>query len=161
MAHAKPDGHTLLLGTLATHGINPALYKSLRTGLSMRAADFTPIAPLVEVLSNVLTIDLAVIEPREVGQGIHREGQGQSSGKFNYASTGGGTPARTSRSGRVQRAGLDMVHVPYKWRAPTHCRPCSRAKSAASSTRSRACCRSTVPARCACSAHRPRASACP
>ncbi len=29
VAHAKPDGYTLLLGTAATHGINPALYKSL------------------------------------------------------------------------------------------------------------------------------------
>src|SRR5688500_14299264 len=29
VAHAKPDGYTFLMGTAATHGINPALYKRL------------------------------------------------------------------------------------------------------------------------------------
>ena len=48
---AQPDGYTLLLGTAATHGINAALYKKLPFDVE---ADFTPIAPLVDV-SNVLT----------------------------------------------------------------------------------------------------------
>ena len=58
MARAKPDGYTLLLGTAATHGVNAALYKKLPFDVE---ADFTPIAPLVNV-SNVLTINPSVID---------------------------------------------------------------------------------------------------
>ena len=29
VAHAPPDGHTLLIGTLGTQAINPLLYKSM------------------------------------------------------------------------------------------------------------------------------------
>ena len=46
VARAKPDGYMLLLGTAATHGVNAALYKSLPFDVE---ADFTPIAPLVNV----------------------------------------------------------------------------------------------------------------
>ena len=52
VAQAKPDGHTLLLGTAASHGINAALYKKLAFDVE---ADFTALAPLVDV-SNVLVI---------------------------------------------------------------------------------------------------------
>src|SRR5204863_9129729 len=58
VARAKPEGYTLLLGTAATHGVNAALYKSLPFDVE---ADFTPIAPLVNV-SNVLTINPQVID---------------------------------------------------------------------------------------------------
>ena len=46
VARAKPDGYTILLGTAATHGVNAALYKKLPFDVE---ADFTPIAPLVNV----------------------------------------------------------------------------------------------------------------
>lgn len=42
VARARPDGYTLLLGTAATHGVNPALYRKLSFDVE---ADFTPIAP--------------------------------------------------------------------------------------------------------------------
>ena len=58
VAKAKPDGYTLLLGTAATHGVNAALYKKLPFDVE---ADFTPIAPLVNV-SNVLTVNPQVID---------------------------------------------------------------------------------------------------
>ena len=69
LARARPDGYTLLLGTAATHGINPALYRNLAFDVE---ADFTPIAPLVDV-SNVLTINPDVIDV-STGQRIHRQG---------------------------------------------------------------------------------------
>src|SRR5258706_10994041 len=53
VAKAKPDGYTILFGTAATHGVNAALYKKLPFDVE---ADFTPIAPLVNV-SNVLTVN--------------------------------------------------------------------------------------------------------
>jgi tripartite-type tricarboxylate transporter receptor subunit TctC len=108
VAHAKPDGYTLLLGTAATHGINPALYKHLPFDAE---ADFTPIAPLVEV-SNVLTINPAVIDVKTVKEFIEKVKA--NPGKYNFASTGNGTGTHLAFAEFNARAGLDMVHVPYK-----------------------------------------------
>lgn len=108
VAHARPDGYTLLLGTAATHGINPALYKSLPFDAE---ADFTPVAPLVEV-SNVLTVNPAVIDVKSVKEFIEKVKA--NPGKYNYASTGNGTGTHLAFAEFNARAGLDMVHVPYK-----------------------------------------------
>ncbi|AOY91666.1 ABC transporter substrate-binding protein [Cupriavidus sp. USMAA2-4] len=108
VAHARPDGYTLLLGTAATHGINPALYKHLAFDADK---DFTPIAPLVEV-SNVLTINPAVIDVKSVKEFIEKVKA--NPGKYNFASTGNGTGTHLAFAEFNARAGLDMVHVPYK-----------------------------------------------
>jgi tripartite-type tricarboxylate transporter receptor subunit TctC len=108
VARAKPDGYTLLLGTAATHGVNAALYKKLPFDVE---ADFTPIAPLVNV-SNVLTINPQVIDVRSVREFI--DNVKANPGKYNYASTGNGTGTHLAFAEFVSRAGLDMVHVPYK-----------------------------------------------
>src|SRR5437868_8602826 len=108
VAHAKPDGYTLLLGTAATHGINPALYKNLPFDAE---ADFTPVAPLVEV-SNVLTVNPAVIDVKSIKEFIDKVKA--NPGKYDYASTGNGTGTHLAFAEFNARAGLDMVHVPYK-----------------------------------------------
>ena len=108
VARAKPDGYTLLLGTAATHGVNPALYKKLSFDVE---ADFTPISPLVNV-SNVLTINPQVIDVNSVREFI--ELVKRNPGKYNYASTGNGTGTHLAFAEFNARAGLDMVHIPYK-----------------------------------------------
>jgi len=108
VARAKPDGYTLLLGTAATHGVNPALYKKLPFDVE---ADFTPIAPLVNV-SNVLTINPTVIDVTSVKEFV--DAVKKNPGKYNYASTGNGTGTHLAFAELVYRAGLQMVHVPYK-----------------------------------------------
>ena len=108
VAKAKPDGYTILLGTAATHGVNAALYKKLPFDVE---ADFTPIAPLVNV-SNVLAINPQVIDVNTIREFIERVKA--NPGKFNYASTGNGTGTHLAFAEFISRAGLDMVHVPYK-----------------------------------------------
>ena len=108
VARAKPDGYTLLLGTAATHGVNAALYKKLPFDVE---ADFTPIAPLVNV-SNVLTINPSVIDVKTLREFI--DTVKTNPGKFNYASTGNGTGTHLAFAEFVARAGLKMEHVPYK-----------------------------------------------
>jgi tripartite-type tricarboxylate transporter receptor subunit TctC len=108
VSKSKPDGYTLLLGTAATHGVNAALYKRLPFDVE---ADFTPISPLVNV-SNVLTINPNVIDVRTVREFIDKVKA--NPGKYNYASTGNGTGTHLAFAEFVARAGLDMVHVPYK-----------------------------------------------
>ena len=108
VAKAKPDGYTILLGTAATHGVNAALYRKLPFDVE---ADFTPIAPLVNV-SNVLTVNPAVIDAATLKEFIEKVKA--SPGKYNYASTGNGTGTHLAFAELVSRAGLNMVHVPYK-----------------------------------------------
>ncbi|CAN5801719.1 tripartite tricarboxylate transporter substrate binding protein [soil metagenome] len=108
VAHARPDGYTFLLGTAATHGVNPALYPRLSFDVE---TDFTPISTLVDV-SNVLTINPEVIDVKTVKEFIDKVKA--APGKFNYASTGNGTGTHLAFAEFNAKAGLDMVHVPYK-----------------------------------------------
>ena len=108
VARAKPDGYTILLGTAATHGVNAALYKKLPFDVE---ADFTPISPLVNV-SNVLTVNPNVIDASTLKEFIDKVKA--NPGKYNYASTGNGTGTHLAFAEFVAKAGLDMVHVPYK-----------------------------------------------
>ncbi len=108
VARAKPDGYTLLLSTAATHGVNAALYKKIPFDVEN---DFTPIAPLVDV-SNVLTINPVVIDAHSVKELIALVKA--SPGKYNFASTGNGTGTHLAFAEFNARAGLNMVHVPYK-----------------------------------------------
>ncbi len=108
VARSKPDGYTILLGTAATHGVNAALYKRLTFDVEN---DFTPIAPLVDV-SNVLTVNPEIIDVKTVREFIDKVKA--NPGKYNYASTGNGTGTHLAFAEFNARAGLDMVHVPYK-----------------------------------------------
>jgi len=108
VARAKPDGYTLLLGTAATHGVNAALYRKLPFDVE---ADFTPIAPMVDV-SNVLTVNPNVLDVRTMKEFLEKVKA--NPGKYNYASTGNGTGTHLAFAELASRAGLDMVHVPYK-----------------------------------------------
>ena len=108
VAKAKPDGYTILFGTAATHGVNAALYKKLPFDVE---ADFTPIAPMVNV-SNVLTVNPEVIDASTLREFIDKVKA--NPGKYNYASTGNGTGTHLAFAEFVARAGLNMVHVPYK-----------------------------------------------
>ena len=108
VANARPDGYTFLLGTAATHGVNPALYPRLSFDVE---ADFTPISTLVDV-SNVLAINPEVIDAKSVRDFIAKVKA--APGRYNYASTGNGTGTHLAFAEFNARAGLDMVHVPYR-----------------------------------------------
>ncbi|MFT4103446.1 MAG: tripartite tricarboxylate transporter substrate binding protein [Burkholderiaceae bacterium] len=108
VANARPDGYTILFGTSATHGVNATLYKRLPFDVE---ADFTPISPVIDV-SNVLTINPAVIDVHSVRELIDEVRA--HPGKYNYASTGNGTGTHLAFAEFNAKAGLQMVHVPYK-----------------------------------------------
>ena len=108
VAHARPDGYTLVFGTAATHGSNAALYKNLPFDVE---ADFVPVGPLIDV-SNVLTINPSVIDANNLKEFV--EIVKANPGKYNYASTGNGAGTHMAFAEFNARLGLDMVHVPYK-----------------------------------------------
>ena len=108
VARAKPDGLTVMLATAATHGVNAALYKKLPFDVE---ADFTPMSTIVDV-SNVLMINPSVIDVKTVREFIDKVRA--APGKYNYASTGNGTGTHLAFAEFNAKAGLNMVHVPYK-----------------------------------------------
>ena len=108
VANAKPDGYSFVLGTAGTHGINAALYKKLAFDVEN---DFTPVSTLVDV-SNVLAINPKAIDAASVKDFIAKVKV--APGKYNYASTGNGAGTHLAFAEFNAKAGLDMVHVPYK-----------------------------------------------
>ena len=111
VAHATPDGYTLLLGNNSILATNMSLYKKL--GYDARR-DFVPIS-LIGLQANILV----------VGPSVHANSLAElialakaNPGKLNYASTGYGAAAHLSAELFKKDAGVDIVMVPYKGSAP-------------------------------------------
>lgn len=108
VAKAKPTGHTLLVGTAATHGINDALYKDLTFDVE---ADFTPIAKFVDA-PNVLVINPSAVNADNI-EDFAKEVRANP-GKYSYASSGYGTSGHLATADVFARMGLEVEHVPFK-----------------------------------------------
>ncbi len=110
-ARAAPDGYTLLMGTVATHAINPNLYPKMPYDA---ARDFAPII-LVATLPNLLVVHPSV-PARNVKELIALAKS--KPGELAYASAGNGTSQHLSGELFKKMTGVDMIHVPYKGNAP-------------------------------------------
>jgi tripartite-type tricarboxylate transporter receptor subunit TctC len=111
VAKSAPDGYTILMGTVATHALNPAVYTKMPYDA---VKDFAPISLLVTV-PNVMAVNPAV-EAKTVQELIDLIKK--NPGKFSYASSGNGTPLHLSGELFKTMAGVDIVHVPYKGSGP-------------------------------------------
>ena len=110
-AKAAPDGYTLLMGTVATHAINPHLYPNLPYDA---AKDFAPII-LLATLPNLLVVNpsLAATNVKQL-IALAKE----KPGELAYASAGNGTSQHLSGELFKKMTGVDMIHIPYKGSAP-------------------------------------------
>lgn len=111
VAKADPDGYTLLMGTVATHAINPALYPKMPYD---PVKDFAPVSLLVTV-PNVLVVHPS-LDAKDV-QGLITLLKANP-GKYDYASSGIGTPLHLSGEIFKMSAGVEMTHVPYRGAGP-------------------------------------------
>ncbi|HMW22402.1 MAG TPA: tripartite tricarboxylate transporter substrate binding protein [Burkholderiaceae bacterium] len=111
VAKAPADGRTLLLGTIGTHSINPALYKKLPYD---PVKDFIPVT-LVAMVPNVLVVPAN--SPLRSVKDVIAQAKAQP-GKLSYASAGNGTSIHLSGAMFEQVAQVDMQHVPYRGSAP-------------------------------------------
>lgn len=111
VAKAKPDGYTLLVGSMSTHAMNPALMSNMPF---KGADDFTPIALVANVINTM------VINPSIPAKNLHEfiAYAKAHPGKLAYASAGGGSTNHLSAEMFKKAAGIDMLHVPYKGGAP-------------------------------------------
>ncbi|HLX28247.1 MAG TPA: tripartite tricarboxylate transporter substrate binding protein [Casimicrobiaceae bacterium] len=110
-AHAAPDGYTLMVGYVGTHGTNPAVRKLPYDAVK----DFTPIA-MVCGTPNVLVVpsNLPVSTLREFVDWARTQ-----SGKLSYGSSGPGTLTHLAMEQFKLEANLpDITHVPYRGIGP-------------------------------------------
>ena len=106
-AKSAPDGYTLLMGTNATHTINPALYPKMPYD-AMK--DFVPIARIASA-PNVLVVHPSV--PAKTMQEFIALAKAKP-GSINYASGGSGSTGHLGMELLKTSAGIDLLHVPYK-----------------------------------------------
>lgn len=107
VARATADGHTLLVGTVATHAIAPGLYRRLQYDA---VKDFAPIALLANA-PNILVVHPSV--PANSVKDLIALAKSRP-GELNYGSAGVGSPAHLAGELFKSMAGVDMVHVPYR-----------------------------------------------
>ncbi len=111
VAHAQPDGYTLLLITASTHAISPVLFKKLpydpikdfsMVGQFTDASLILVVPPSLPVKSVADLITLLKSQP----------------GKINFASWGTGGAAHMAGELFKLATGTDMMHIPYKGSTP-------------------------------------------
>ncbi len=108
VAKSAPDGYILVMGSSATHGINPSLYGTRMPFDAIK--DFTPVSVSV-VQKNVLVVNAAV--PANSVKELIALGKAQP-GKLSFGSAGTGTSQHLSGELFKSLAGIDMIHIPYK-----------------------------------------------
>lgn len=109
VAQAEADGYTILMGTVATHALNPLILKQKPYD---PVADFAPVSLLV-LVPNVLAVHPDV--PAQTVQELIDLAKAEP---LAYASSGNGTPLHLSGELFKSMAGVDIDHIPYKGSGP-------------------------------------------
>jgi len=110
VAHAAPDGYTLMQGYVATHGTTPATrrvpYDAIR--------DFTPIG-MIGATPNVLAVN-ATVPAKNVKEFV--DYVKRNPGRVSYGSAGVGSLTHLTMELFKQETGAFMLHIPYRGIAP-------------------------------------------
>lgn len=107
VSKSAPDGYTLLATSVGPVAINPSLYANLKVN---PLTALVAVAPIADV-PNVLIVHPDV--PAKNLQELVAYAKAHP-GKLNYGSTGIGTAAHLSGVLFAEKAGLNIMHVPYK-----------------------------------------------
>lgn len=110
VARAAPDGHTLGLATVSTHGTNPAVYRQLPYD---PVRGFAPVTRLV-VTPNVLVAHPSVPAPFAV---FLRHAKSHP-GRLSYASAGHGAAGHLGMELFKAETGTFLLHIPYRGAGP-------------------------------------------
>ncbi|AYD66216.1 tripartite tricarboxylate transporter substrate binding protein [Achromobacter sp. LC458] len=111
VARAKPDGYTLLVGSMSTHTMNQALYSNMPFD---GVKDFTPIAELA-LVTNTMVVhpSVPVSNVKEFIAYVKDRPDAVA-----YASAGQGSTNHLSAALFEKAAGVKMMHIPYRGGAP-------------------------------------------
>ena len=109
-AKAPPDGTTIVMGAVATHAINPWLFRKMPYDA---LHDFTPITGVAQV-PNVLVMNTANADKLGIRTLADLVGYAKKNpGKLNYGSGGNGSAGHLAGEMFKSQAGVFMVHIPY------------------------------------------------
>jgi tripartite-type tricarboxylate transporter receptor subunit TctC len=107
VAHAQPDGYTILIAPSGTIAINPALYKSL---------PYDPLKDFAFVAHTASFPLILVVAPQSPVQSVKdliRLAK-ENPERFTFASSGAGTSIHLAGELFKAEAGIKMTHIPYK-----------------------------------------------
>ena len=107
VARAQPDGYTLMVGTDATMTSNAYLYKNL---------PFDPVkdfAPITNAGANIICLAIHTDLPVDSVAALIAYAKANPGG-LKYGSSGLGSPHHLAGELLRQKAGIDIVHVPYR-----------------------------------------------
>jgi len=111
VANAPPDGYTIHLSSIGPLSVAPSLVKALPYDPEKDLAPLT----MGVVFPNVFVVHASV--PAKTMAELIALAK-KEPGSLNYASTGVGSASHLAGELLKQRAGVDMVHIPYKGGGP-------------------------------------------
>lgn len=115
IAKAQPDGYSLVMGAVATHAINPALYSKIPYDA---VRDFAPVA-LVASVPNVLIVNKEFADKNNIRNMKNLVDYALANpGKLNYGSGGSGSAGHLAGELLAARTSAKAVHIPYQGAAP-------------------------------------------
>jgi len=115
VARSAPDGYTLLMGTVGTHGINKSLYPRLPYDPQK---DFAPVT-LVAGVPNVMVMNADRAKALGINTVTDFIRYARSNpGKLSMASSGNGTSIHLAGELFKSRTGVFMPHIPYRGSGP-------------------------------------------
>ncbi|HEY8610710.1 MAG TPA: tripartite tricarboxylate transporter substrate binding protein [Roseomonas sp.] len=112
VAHAAPDGYTLLMGHIGTLAVNPSLYRNLSYDT---VGSFAPIS-LAAIVPNVMVVNPRKVEARGIADLVALAKR--RPGALTYGSGGNGSAAHIAMAAFNLATGTKMEHVPYRGTAP-------------------------------------------
>ena len=111
VAKAKPDGYTILGGTISSHAINPSVYPS------MPYDAVKSFEPVILIGSGPLVLAVNADTPYKTLKDVIAAAKDKP-GTLAFASPGQGTSPHMAGELLKMTAQLDMTHVPYKGSGP-------------------------------------------
>jgi tripartite-type tricarboxylate transporter receptor subunit TctC len=111
VARSAPDGYTLLLASVASFAMSPALLGKVPFD---PINDFAPVT-LTALVTSLLSVHPS-LPPRSLKQFVALAKK--SPGRINYATPGAGSIAHLSAELFWYTAGIKLTHVPYKGGGP-------------------------------------------
>ena len=115
VAKSPPDGYTILMGTVGTHGINKALYAKMPYDSQK---DFAPIT-LVAGVPNVMVMNAEKARALNINSVPDFIKYAKANpAKLSMASSGNGTSIHLAGELFKSRTGVFMTHIPYRGSGP-------------------------------------------